>query len=662
LSRTVSCSLVITSQNQCKDTATKFITVFKPPVVNAGSDDTICQSTSRLYLLGFSPISNSSATSGIWTGSSGIVDPASQSPYFKPGVGTGQVNVLTYTFTDVNSCKNSDNKVIYVLPDPVATAGLDQEVCSGRPIVIGGSSIPNYYYEWYSPPAAFFSRTDTSFARLTLTNNFGVTAQVVKARLRVKDTLTGCTSIDSVLITVKPIPQATLFLPSDTTACEDEFIRLKANLNGLPPTTPFKFQWFRDGFPLTLINDSSGYNAGLTGNYKVAMSIGNFGCFDTSSAVSLRFYPNIKPRIVGDTNFCGSSSTLLRAVPANASFAYEWKLVLPKKDLPGDSISIILPGTPVAAVQVAKKGKLIVNMLTDKGCKAQSDTIRVGQLAQPIVLSGEKMSVFCDNDNFTFTTIDSIAFKYRWKDSANRNIILSETADFQPKVAGTYYLEVYNKCGIASDTFRVFQILPSPQFGILTNGKRDTTVCLNQPYSLLGPPGYVTYNWAIQDLLSGKDTTISAGQACPADSLPVNPERSYRITLRIKDRFDCENEDSIRVFVAQCPAQLFIPNAFIPIQNPQSPEELASKNKLWFFDGYGIASVKWYIYNRWGEIVASGNGYGEPQNPQDGRGWDGTFQKSGLQCPTGTYKYMIEYTGEKDNVTKKLAGNLTLIR
>jgi hypothetical protein len=651
----------VQSTNLCYDTAVKFITVFKPPVVNAGSDDTICQGTQNLLLLGYSPLPAGSTSSGVWTGS-GVTGGSTQNPAFKPGVGTGQVNVLTYTFTDENSCKNSDTKVVFVLPDPVATAGQDQEVCSGRSIVVGGSSIPNYSYEWYSPPAAFFSQTDASLATLTLTNNFGVTAQTVKARLRIKDTITGCTSIDSALITVKPIPQATLFLPADTTACEDSLIRLKANTNGLPPNTPLKFQWFRDGFPVTLVNESSFYDASLTGKYQVAVSIGNFGCFDTSTAVSLRFYPNIKPRVVGDTNFCGSSSTLLRAVPANAAFAYEWKLVLPKRDVPGDSISIILPGTPVAAVQVAKKGKLILNMLSDKGCKTQSDTVSISQLAQPIVLPGEKKTVFCDNDDFKFTTLDSIAFKYRWMDSANRNIILSETSSFQPKVAGTYYLEVFNKCGVASDTFRVFQILPSPAFGILTNGKRDTTVCLNQPYSLLGPPGYVGYNWAIKDEISGKDTTISIGQACPADSLPVNPERNYRITLRIRDRFDCENEDSIRVFVAQCPAQLFIPNAFIPIQNPQSAEELASKNKLWFFDGYGIASVKWYIYNRWGEMVASGNSYGEPQSPQDGRSWDGTFQKSGLPCPTGTYKYLIEYTGEKDNVVKKLAGNLTLIR
>lgn len=658
-SRAVSCSLVVTSANTCRDTAVKFITVFKPPVVNAGSDDTICQSTPKILLLGYSPLAAGPPSAGVWTGS-GIVDGNTQNPAFKPGPGTGQVNVLTYTFTDVNGCKNSDNKVVYVLPDPVATAGEDRSVCSGTPIVIGGSSISNYMYEWYSPPASFFSRTDTSFAVLTLTNNFGTTAQVVKARLRVKDTLTGCTSIDSVLVTVKPIPQATLFLPSDTTACEGSSIRLKANLTGLPANTQFKYQWFRDGFPLSLINDSSGYNASLTGNYRVAMSIANFNCFDTSTAVSLRFYPNIKPRIVGDTNFCGNTSTLLRAVPANANFAYEWKLRLPKKDGSGDSITINLPGTPVAAVEIARKGKLIVNMLTDKGCKSQSDTVTLNQLDKPYAMINEKKSVFCDNDDFFFSTIDSAVFQYRWMDSANRNIILSDSSRFQPKVAGTYYLEVFNKCGIDSDTFRVFQILPSPQFGILTNGKRDTTVCLAQKYGLRAPSGFLKYQWSRLDSESDEPIFISNAQACPDEKLPANTETSYRITLEVEDRFGCRNQDSIRVFVAQCPAQLFIPNAFLPIVTPQTDQE--KRNKLWFFDGYGIASVKWYIYNRWGEMVASGNGFGEPQNPSDGRGWDGTFQKSGLPCPTGTYKYLIEYTGEKDNVVKKLAGNLTLIR
>ena len=672
-SRTVSCSLVVSAVNTCRDTAVKFITVFKPPVVYAGSDDTICQSTPKLLLLGYSPLASGPPSTGTWTGS-GVVDGSTQNPAFKPGVGTGQVNVLTYTFKDVNGCKNFDDKVVYVLPDPVASAGENGEVCSGKSTIVGSSSQPHLVYEWYSPPAAFFSRTDTSFASLTLTNNFGTTAQDVKARLRVKDTITGCTSIDSVTIKVKPIPQATLFLPSDTTACEGSTIRLKANLTGLPTGTNFKFQWFRDGFPLTLINDSSGYNAGLSGNYKVAMSIGNFGCFDTSSVVSLRFYPNIKPRIVGDTNFCGSSPTLLRAVPANAAFAYEWKLRLPKKDGSGDSISIILPGTPIAAVEVSKKGKLIVNMLSDKGCEAQSDTITISQLAQPVVVTDKRNATFCDNDGFTFSTMDSSAFKYRWLDSANRNVILEEKSKFEPKVAGTYYLEVYNKCGIASDTFRVFQIFASPQFGILQNGKRDTTVCLNQPYSMQGPSGYLLYRWfvpkkiidtATNEVIISADT-ISRGLSCDSGLL-VTPEQSYRLTLLIKDRYNCENQDSIRVFVSQCQAQLFVPNAFRPNPAPQTPEEMADNNKRWYIAGYGIASVKWYIYNRWGEMVASGTDWGDPT-----LGWDGTHQnpafgssKAGSvkpDCPTGTYKYVIEYMSEKDNITRKLAGNLTLIR
>jgi gliding motility-associated-like protein len=559
-----------------------------------------------------------------------------------------------------------------VLPNPVAFAGPSRSICSGQKTLVGSSSQvnPQYKYFWTTPPAQYFENPQSPFTNLTLNNNFGIVPQTVVAGLLVKDTVTGCSSFDTISITVKPVPKATLILPADTTECEGGRIRIHSNLSIYPTlnSSKFDFQWIRDGFPITVVSsDSSAYNATASGKFQVSMSFKGLECFDTSSAVSLRFYPNIKPRIVGDTNFCGSNPTLLRAVPANADFAYEWKLILPPDSsfTPPKIDTIILPGTPVAGVEVGQKGNLYVNMLTDKGCKAQSDIIGVGQLAQPIVVTDKRNAIFCDNDGFTFSTLDSVAFKYRWMDSANRNIILSEKSVFEPKVAGTYYLDVYNKCGAASDTFRVFQILPSPQFGILQNGKRDTTVCLNQPFIMQGPAGYLQYRWfipkqvidtATNELIYSADT-ISKGLACDSGLL-VNAEQSYRLTLLIKDRFNCQNQDSIRIFVAQCPAQLFIPNAFLPIMNPKTEAE--SRNRLWFFDGFGIASVKWYIYNRWGEMVASGNNFGEPQNPTDGRGWDGTYK--GELCPTGTYKYLIEYVGEKDNVVKKLAGNLTLIR
>jgi gliding motility-associated-like protein len=67
-----------------------------------------------------------------------------------------------------------------------------------------------------------------------------------------------------------------------------------------------------------------------------------------------------------------------------------------------------------------------------------------------------------------------------------------------------------------------------------------------------------------------------------------------------------------------------------------------------------LETAKVYIYNRWGEQVFYKEGWGREN------GWDGYFKEE--LCPTGTYKYLIEFTGSNDKKTKRTSGNLTLIR
>jgi hypothetical protein len=215
----VTCSLAIFKLNvstglTCSDTALKFITVYKPPVVNAGTlDDTICEGSDPFPLIGYSPVSTltpgptppANPPYGVWNGP-GIVSTSTfynaTNPKFTPGPNTSQVNTITYTYTDNNGCTNSDSRVVYVLPKPVGTAGPDRSVCSGVTTIVGGTAQLNLVYKWTSPPAPFFSNTNSAFSELTLVNDFGNTARVTKVALEVIDTLTGCKSRDTVLVTV----------------------------------------------------------------------------------------------------------------------------------------------------------------------------------------------------------------------------------------------------------------------------------------------------------------------------------------------------------------------------------------------------------------------------------------------------------------------------
>ena len=654
----------------CSDTAVKVVTIRKKPKLNPGvSPETICESEEELLLSNYSPIGsgNGPLNAGRWSGpgitgaSAGINAP---SPKFVVSNSTSQANILTYTYTDQFGCTADTTKLVFVLPNPPASAGNDRSGCSGKAIQIGSPSVDNYGYTWLAPPKQFFSggNNTASTGSVTLINS-GSSPDTVLAVLQVLHSASGCKNKDSLRIVVFPIPQASLQLPPSSQACTGDTILLRTNLAGLD-TSNLNFQWLRNEFPITLTSPGAvSFPAMVSGSYQVKIGFAGAQCYDTSSAVQLNFNPVIKPKIAGDRTFCGNSPTTLRAVPADPDYQYEWKLY---RFLPDTNLlavpPVLLPGIPIAGVEVSRRGLLRVTLRTERGCADTSDLVQIDSLPKPEITNSISDTAFCNNVQVLFQApVDSSPYyQYRWLDSANRNIVLSDSSKFFPKVAGTYFLDVYNKCGIATDTFRVIQVIPAPQFGILAGGRRDTTVCLNQnnSFDLVAPPGFQIYEWSYQDPVT--NTTEGPVKSRILSNLPISLDTNYQVKLTIRDQFGCSNDDTIRVFVAQCQPRLFVPNAFLPTSNPLTEQE--ESNRVWFFDGYGIGEAKWYIYNRWGEMVASGNSWGEPQSPSDGRGWDGSFQKSGLPCPTGTYKYLIEYKGQKDNVTKKLAGNLTLIR
>jgi gliding motility-associated-like protein len=139
--------------------------------------------------------------------------------------------------------------------------------------------------------------------------------------------------------------------------------------------------------------------------------------------------------------------------------------------------------------------------------------------------------------------------------------------------------------------------------------------------------------------------------------LPTDKELPFFVVLNLEDKQGCSSTDSIRVQVVKCPAQIFVPNAFMPVTSSldaNSSDSKVADNAVWFFDGYGLTSARCYVYSRWGELVFTKEGWGRKN------GWDGFFNN--VLCPTGTYKYLIEYTGSSDNQLKRVTGNITLIR
>ena len=88
---------------------------------------------------------------------------------------------------------------------------------------------------------------------------------------------------------------------------------------------------------------------------------------------------------------------------------------------------------------------------------------------------------------------------------------------------------------------------------------------------------------------------------------------------------------------------IWVPNAFTP-----NNDGINNTFKI----VYGsIKTFQINIYDRWGTFLFSTRDINE--------NWDGTFK--GQPCPDGVYIYTLKYTGA-DNISKHLAGNITLLR
>jgi gliding motility-associated-like protein len=148
--------------------------------------------------------------------------------------------------------------------------------------------------------------------------------------------------------------------------------------------------------------------------------------------------------------------------------------------------------------------------------------------------------------------------------------------------------------------------------------------------------GAVRYQWFFGDgdsvLKNNQDTTIHQYQLTG----------TFQACLVAFNEFECPDTACHPVTVQINPL-LDVPNAFTPGRFGQ--------NSIIYVHGYGIISMDWRIYNRWGQKVFESN------NPS--LGWDGN--SNGVGQPMDVYTYTLEASFEDGTKTTKV-GDITLIR
>jgi gliding motility-associated-like protein len=426
----------------------------------------------------------------------------------------------TYFLTvrnEVTGCENSDSIVISILPLPIADAGDNDTTCSGNTVVVGTASSPNRTYTWSSSTTNFTSNLSnpgfTFTANTTTTNTLTVL---------VTNTLTGCQSRDSVLVTHHPRPDRVSLIPFVPTVCPfSPGIRYSiAN-----PPAGSTYQWSVFGGTLASGQGSNSVAVNWGGSNANArlrfVPINEFGCDGPADSVAIVINQILRPaKPVGDSVLC-SAQAIQRVYTSltTVNSTYTWRTINgnpPSFTTTGNSFTVDwIINNGLGRVWVEEVASTLDSSTvppTPVQCFGQSDTLLVRINPTPLSnlsIGGEGSVCSITSDSVVYTlpgfanssytwTINpetgwvqrgangSSAFSVGWVNVGTFTVSAFETSD-QGCVGNVYTREV--------------RVNPLPRPVITGN---DLNICpqnlSGRSYTVSSSPGYPgtsTFNWTV---------------------------------------------------------------------------------------------------------------------------------------------------------------------
>lgn len=226
----------------CKKSDDVRVTVKSLPIVNAGSDATLCA--------GINTLIGSNAITGqtyAWTPSTGLSSATTAKPTTTPIATTMYIVTATK-----NACIKKDTVVVTVNTLPTANAGVDKSICNGTSATIGAANNAAYIYEW--TPA-------TNLSNAFISNPVATpTAAATTYTVNVTNATTGCMKTDAVVVTINAKPVANAGVDKNLTNCTAVTI-------GTAAVTGVSYSWTPvTGLSSTNISNPTASPAGMAVN------------------------------------------------------------------------------------------------------------------------------------------------------------------------------------------------------------------------------------------------------------------------------------------------------------------------------------------------------------------------------------------------------------
>ncbi|MCE7039306.1 gliding motility-associated C-terminal domain-containing protein [Dyadobacter sp. CY312] len=315
---------------------------------------------------------------------------------------------------------------------------------------------------------------------------------------------------------------------------------------------------------------------------------------------------------VTEVSICPGTTTTLET-SVDPDWYYQWQLN-----------GLNIPGATHATIAVTDTGSYTVIKSYSKKCTRDttSAAIRVYISALPEISISTAKDILCTDETTILTAntpLNTNELTYSW--TLNNNSFAGNTPSVSINEPGLYQLLAENKntgC-IGHDTLTI------PLEKIVISLPDSLTIMKGTDAELVPTINiddtYLSFTWTSSNTLTGDPHT---------KNISVSPQEKTYYTVTVTSVNDCTTK---RVVLVKVRDVMHIPSAFSPNNDGINDtfEIFNSKDQ--------IQHIR--IYNRWGQVIFSSQGYNLP--------WNGTFKNQ--LVPAGSYPYIIEadatsYKGE----------------
>lgn len=508
-------------------------------------------------------------------------------------------------------------------------------ICQGDNVTftasaINGGSTPTYSWTINGNPAG---TNDSVFVSSTLNNN-DVIRIIVTSSLSCAPV---ASDTDVVTVSVSGNVAPTLGIVATAGGlCENDpvqFVASSTNGGGTPA-----YQWLVNGVSTGLTNDTILLTRLQTGDTVQAVMTSSLGCVSPANASSPLYITTLLPRVSPDISItinpadsiCQGQQVILHADTLNGGSNPNIRWYV-------NGIQNSVFSTSFMPTNLGIGDVIVANMTSNASCLiSPDDTSNFVRIYFHPYLNLQLTTgvLLCPGEPVTIKAIPSggkgHSYHYIWSDGSPD----TDSAIVTPGRNTQIIVSVYDNCTAwpATDTL-IVPVLPNPV----------------AEYAFLNPaPGSFENNIQFVNQSIDADSWLwyFPDSTTSTNWNPLHhftEPGTYDVKLVTVNNSGCVDSVSYIISVKEEVA-FFYPNSFSPNGD--------GRNELFAPLSASRLDYEMTIWNRWGELIFSGNNLSA---------WNGTFKNSGKPAPEGVYVFKIDFN---DNSFGKnfITGRVTLIR